>query len=53
MPTDAPPGSEEKMDVMAWRIKHKFSPFHPLDAPKDAESAHSRPVAAYALARGD
>lgn len=30
-PTDAEPGSEEKLQVMEWREAHGFQVFHPLD----------------------
>ena len=31
-PTDALPGTPEKISVMAWRVRHGFRPCHPLDA---------------------
>jgi hypothetical protein len=48
-PTTAPPGSEEKIRILQWRISHKFSPFHPLDATGDPETERSRPAACHVL----
>ena len=31
VPTDAAPGSDEKVAAMAWRVSNGYLPFHPLD----------------------
>jgi hypothetical protein len=46
-PTAARPGSVEKMLVLQARISKGHKPWHPDDAPADAETAYSRPVAAH------
>jgi hypothetical protein len=38
-PTDAPPGSPEKWQVFSERVRLRVSLHHPLDAPRDPESA--------------
>lgn len=30
-PTDAEPGTPEKIEVMAWRVRNGFRPHHPRD----------------------
>lgn len=34
-PTNSIPGTEEKIKVMAWRVSHRFQPFHPRDYRED------------------
>lgn len=37
-PTNALPGTAEKVSIMAWRAEHGYFIFHPLDATYDGES---------------
>jgi hypothetical protein len=45
-PTRAPAGSQEKIDVLRWRLEHGFPLWHQLDgAPAPDRGRHSRRVA--------
>jgi hypothetical protein len=42
-PTRAPPGSSEKVSILAQRARQRLALWHPQDAPMDAESCMVAP----------